>query len=187
MNTQAAIALISDVKVKKVVVVLSLTGVSKQEPITDCLWPRVTFVCNGVERTYPLTYWKRFKDAGTVVLPHGPLPPANQKSLEHTMVDITFMTMYLAAGLRPKTHPYMLREAAVAKAKLLYKKIYGKVAVAAKKQSFVDRHATLMRKLERADGKAQLKELLLKLPHRLEKRDVIEAWQEAVVHKVMES
>jgi hypothetical protein len=183
MNTQAAIALISQVKVKKVVVRLSLSGVQTNLPILTCLWPRVTFTCNGVERTFPFTYWRRFKDAGTVVLPQGHLPPANQKAPEHTMVDIAF----LAAGLRPKTNPYMLREAAVERAKLLYKKIYGKVVVAAKQQSFVDRHGTLMRKLERADGKRQLRELLLKLPHRLEKRDVVEAWNEAVVHKVMDS
>ena len=44
-----------------------------------------------------------------------------------------------------------------------------------------------MRKLERAEGKAQLRKLLLSLPIRMEKRDVIEAWQEAVVEKITEA
>jgi len=184
MNTQAAIALISDVKVKKVIVRLSLSGVQTNLPILTCLWPRVTFTCNGVERTFPFTYWRRFKDTGTVVLPT--TPPSQvigRKDSEHSLIGIAF----LAAGLRPKSNPHILYQVAVNRGKLLYQQIYKKVIVAAKKQSFIDRHGTLMRKLERADGKRQLRELLLKLPHRLEKRDVVEAWQEAVVHKVMDS
>ena len=152
MDTPSAIALISEVEVKKMTVLLSLSGVEKNTPILECLWPR---------------------DAQVI----------GRKPNWYTMTEIAF----LAASLRPCERPIILRDAAEAKGKMLYKKIYKKIVVAARKQSFVDRHKTLMRRFERIDGKNQLRALLLKLPHRLEKRDVIEAWKEAVVIRVMDS
>jgi hypothetical protein len=137
-----------------------------------------------MERTFPFTYWRRLREAGTQLAPLN-LPPQviGRRQSEYTMTEIAF----LAATLRPCSRPIILADAAEAKGKLLYKKIYQRIVSASKKQSFIDRHAALMRKLERAEGKAKLRDLLLKLPHRLEKRDVIEAWQEAIVHKVMDS
>jgi hypothetical protein len=182
MDTPSAIALISEVEVKKVTVLLSLSGVEKNTPILECLWPRVTFTCNGVERTFPFTYWRQFRDAGIRVMAQD-AQVIGRKPNWYTMTEIAF----LAASLRPCERPIILRDAAEAKGKMLYKKIYKKIVVAARKQSFVDRHKTLMRRFERIDGKNQLRALLLKLPHRLEKRDVIEAWKEAVVIRVMDS
>lgn len=182
MNTQNAIVLISQVEVKKVEVILSLSGVTTGTPLQECLWPRVTFSCNGVEKTYPFTYWRRMKDSGSRV--GGPNPPVvtGRKSFEHDMTEIAF----LAAGLRPCSRPMVLADAAEAMGKMLHKQIQKKIYAAVPKKSFIRRHQTLMRKIERADGKKKLRELLLSLPHRLEKRDVVEAWEEAVVTKVME-
>ena len=185
MDIPSAIALISEVEVKKVTVRLSLSGVERGASLVDCLWPRVTFSCNGIEKTFPFTYWRTLRDSGTKQDKPGSMINGNSatKTMDHTFVDIAF----LAAGLRPKTRPIIVYDAAEAKGKLLYKTVYQKVIAAAKKKSFIDRHIAFMRKIERADGKRQLRELLLKLPHRLEKRDVVEAWEEAVVTKVMDS
>ncbi len=187
MDTPSAIALISEVEVKEVKVRLSLSGVEAGTPILECLWPKVTFSCNGVERVYPFTYWRTLKDSGTQQENKGSMfggpGGGGVRRIDYTLVDIAF----LAAGLRPTTRPYVLADAAEAKGRLLYKQIYKRLVSAAKKQSFIDRHTTLMRKFERAEGKKKLRDLLLTLPHRLEKRDVIEAWQEAVVTRVMES
>lgn len=173
MNTQTAIALIADVEVVKVEVTLALSGVEKNTPLIECLWPRVTFSCRGKVKVHPFTYWREMMET----------KKDDPKFKHHTFEDVVF----LAATLRPVKRPFILADAAEAKAKILYKKVQQKLAQATQKKSFIDRHRRLMRKIERADGKRRLRELLLSLPHRLEKRDVVEAWQEAIVHKVMES
>lgn len=173
MDTPSAIALIADVDITKVDVTLSLSGVGSQTPLIECLWPRVTFVCRGKEKVHPFTYWRDMLQ----------VKKNDPQFKYHTLEDLVF----LAATLRPVQRPYILADAAEAKAKILYRKIQAKLATATQKASFKERHRKLMRKLERAEGKQKVRELLLSLPHRLEKRDIVEAWQEAVVHKVMES
>jgi hypothetical protein len=173
MNTETAIGFIADVEVREVEVTLSLSGIESKTPLIECLWPRVTFVCRGKEKVHPFTYWRQMMET----------KKGDPNFKHHTMQDMVF----LAAGLRPVARPYVLSDAAEAKARMCYKKIQQKLAAATQKISFRDRHQRLMRKIERAEGKKKLRELLLSLPHRLEKRDVVEAWQEAIVTKVMES
>jgi hypothetical protein len=173
MNTPAAVALIADVEVVKVEVTLSLSGIEKNTPLIECLWPRVTFSCWGKQKVHPFTYWREMMET----------KKDDPNFKYHTMDDLVFLT----AGLRPVKRPYVLADAAEAKAKMCYKKIQQKLAQASQKKSFQERHRKLMRKIERAAGKKAIRDLLLSLPHRLEKRDVVEAWHEAVVHKVMES
>src|SRR5512135_9349 len=165
MNTQSAIALIADVNIQKVDVTLALSGVESRTPLIECLWPRVTFICRGKMKVHPFTYWRDMME----------FKKDDPNFKHHTMEELVFLT----AGLRPVKRPFALSDAAEMRAKILYKKVQQKLAAATQKASFKERHRKLMRKLERAEGKQKIRELLLSLPHRLEKRDVVEAWQEA--------
>jgi hypothetical protein len=173
MNNQTAIGLLADVEVKKVEVILSLSGIEKNTPLIECLWPRVTFICRGKEKVHPFTYWREMMD----------MKKGDPNFKHHTFSDVVF----LAATLRPVARPIVIADAAEAKAKALYKKVQTRITQATQKKSFQERHRRLMRKIERATGKKALRDLLLSLPLRLEKRDVIEAWNEAIVYNVMES
>src|SRR5271157_901602 len=125
MDTPSAIGLIADVDISKVAITLSLSGIEKQTPLVECLWPRVTFVCRGNEKIHAFTYWRELMS----------VKKGDPNFKHHSMQDMVF----LAAGLRPVVRPYILSDAAETKAGMCYKKIQAKLYAATQKLSFKTR------------------------------------------------
>ncbi len=188
MQTPVALALLTAVNVQKVEVILSLSGIGLKTPLIECLWPRVTFECNGKIRTEPFTYWRELSQIKTKrhAILHAPGLPfhSSAKAIagRHTLAEVVF----LAAGLRPVKRPMLIADAAELIANKIHRHVQQKLAMATQKTSFKRRHQIALRKLERAEGKKKIRELILSMDIRMEKRDVVEAWQEAVVQRVME-
>ena len=168
---------ISEIQIKKVEIKLSLAGKKLIIPLFECLWPRITLISNGKEKSLSFTHWQKLinhrydrQDRKG----YSSLNMALRISKLHTIEDLISMT----TGIRgsPMEYPIMCM------AKEIERKVNTILNRAVRNKSFLHRYKVHMRKIERSEGLNQLKELLITL--RLEKRDVIQAWNEVAIKKI---
>ncbi len=166
-------AALDAVRIKKVQVVLSLSGQKGEHSIETYLWPRVTFEFNGKERTVAFTNW-----------PNRNLEKASTPKSAMRTMELFRKSIMLTAGVKPK--PSLRNDISLA-GRRLEAVVMRHVSIAATKPSIMTRFQKARRKAHRSVAMAELKTVMLKWEKILEKRDVVKAWNLTVAHAVMES
>jgi hypothetical protein len=179
---------IEGIQIKKIEIRLSLVGKKRGDAMIDCLWPRTTLSSNGKEKTLAFTHWRKL---GEIRNARNEMLGIRAKKLHNYREDIADLSklhlvedlISMVTGIRSSNMEWTILRVG----KDIYRKVQARLGQAVQMKSFRRRYDIYMRKLERAEGKTAIRKLLLSLPVRMEKRDVIEAWQESVMEKIHEA
>ncbi len=178
---QAQTAL-STVKIKKVKVVLSLSGYKLGQSIEAYLWPRVTFEFQGKEKTVAFTNWpnRNAQSKSQASAPSGRSIMSDADRFRNTVARMAGVKINILKGTS-------LRNAVLSSSHKLEETVMRRITAASRDPSFVSRFKKVETKARKAIAMEDLKKTMVKWEKLLEKRDVLHAWNLAITHSVMES